>query len=225
MRNASTSAAAQAAQRRRPVGQPLRVAGGCLRAPAGGSPASPARCRRCICAFGGRVAVHADQHVLGQHGAVGDVGAVADEAAARDHGRLHGHPAAVDLLVAQHHGVGDEGFVAQRQHVGHHAQRGRDLGVAADLGAQQAVPERRVHGRVDAVQHVQAGFLDLVDQPLARSTCCCAPASGPASGAAGRSSGCRPTAAPCSTISTARPAAPAGSSAPAAAARCPTAAR
>ncbi|MNM52668.1 hypothetical protein D3C81_637530 [compost metagenome] len=113
-----------------------------------------------------RVRVHADQHVLGQHGAVGDIAAIADKAAVRNDGGTHGHPAAVDLLVAQHDGIGDEGVVAQGQHVRHHAQGRGNLRALADLGAQQAVPVWRVHGGVNAVQDVQARFLDMADQPL-----------------------------------------------------------
>ena len=115
--------------------------------------------------IGRGAALHADQHVVGQLGAVRHVGAVADEAAVADHRRAHGHPAPVDFLVAQHHAVGDEAVAAQRQHVRHDAHGGRDLGARADLGAQQAVPGAGVDRGVQPVQHAQAGFLDLVGQP------------------------------------------------------------
>jgi hypothetical protein len=166
MRKASTSVRPRRRSHRRAVGQVFRIAADLLaRRQVDRRRAEPGVAAG-HALVGRGVGVHAHQHAFRQHGAVRDVAAVADEAAVRDHGRLHRHPAAVDLLVAQHHGVGNEGLVAQGQHVGHHAQRGRDLGVAAHLGAQQAVPEGREHGRVDAVQDVQARFLDVADQPL-----------------------------------------------------------
>ena len=158
--------AAKAAQQGWPVGQMFRVAADLLaRRQANRGRAEPRVAGRHALVVRG-VGVHAHQHALRQNGAVRDVAAVADERTVRHDGRLHRHPAAIDMFVAQHHGVGDEGFIAQRQHVRHHAQRGGDLGIPADLGAQQAVPERRVHGGIDAVQDVQARLLDVADQPL-----------------------------------------------------------
>ena len=110
--------------------------------------------------------MHADQHVFWQRRAVGNIGTVADKAAPRNHRRLHRHPAAVDLFVAQHHRVGNEGVFAQRQHVGHQAERGRYFCAPAHFGTQQAVPKRRIHRGIHAVQHAQGAFLDLVDQPF-----------------------------------------------------------
>lgn len=54
---------------------------------------------------------------------------------------LQRHPAAIDLFIAEHHGIGDEGFVTERQQAGNQALRRGNLRIAADLGAEQAIPE------------------------------------------------------------------------------------
>ncbi len=111
--------------------------------------------------------MHTDQHAFRQDGAVWHVRAIADEAAPGDHGGSQRHPAAVNFFVAEQDRVGDEGFVAERQQVRNQALGGRNLGIAPNLGAEQAIPVGGENGRIDAVQHVKAGFLYLIDQPAA----------------------------------------------------------
>ena len=158
---------------------------------------------RAHCIVGRHTRMNADQHVFRDHRAVRHVGAVADEAAPRNHRRPQDHPAAVDGLVAEHHGIGDERLVAQGQQVGDQPLRRRDFGAAPDPGAEQAIPERRIDRRVDAVQDVETELLDLVRPASGCNRCCRAPASALPAGAAGRSSAAPRRAARVHTISTA----------------------
>ena len=78
-------------------------------------------------------------------------------------GRAQGHPATLDIVIAQHHGVSDEGLVSQSEHVRHHTHRRGYFRSFAHLGPHEPQPCWRKHRGINRMQCVQAVVLDLVD--------------------------------------------------------------
>ena len=76
------------------------------------------------------------------------------------------HPTAALLLVAEHGAVGDEGLVAEFEEFRDDAFRGRDFGVATDLGAEQPEPESDVDRGIQPVKHLQGSIQHRRQQPL-----------------------------------------------------------
>ena len=59
--------------------------------------------------------MHTDQNIFRQHRAIGNVGAVPHKTAPGNNGRAQADPATVDFLVTEQHGIGNKGFVTQRE--------------------------------------------------------------------------------------------------------------
>ena len=106
----------------------------------------------------GRLRFDADQRAGRDVGTDGHHRIIADEDARAGAHLAQGHPAAPRILVAQHHFVGDETFLADLDEIVAARQIGGDFRVLADLRAHQAIPIAHVDGGVERRQGFQRHF-------------------------------------------------------------------
>ena len=98
--------------------------------------------------------MHADKHIGRQHRAIGHIRAIANKAAVANGGGAQRHPAAFYVVIAQHHGVGNKGFIAQRKHVWHYAHGGRYFGAFTYFCPHEPIPIGRKYRGINRVQRV-----------------------------------------------------------------------
>ena len=117
---------------------------------------------------GRRLRLDADQHVVGDVRARRQHAVIADEDAGAGLYGMEMHPAAADLLLADHHLVGDEVVGADRDEVVARAEIGRDLGAPSHPRAHQPVPRPHVDGGEERGERFQRHLGGERHQPFAQ---------------------------------------------------------